>query len=383
MCPTLWPSAVRPRRVSASFTDPDIGDTHTFLIDTATDATKGKVVNNNDGTFTYDPNGAFTSLKAGATATDKFRYTVTDATGASSTATVTITITGQNDAPVAANVSATVPEHGPAATVTGSFTDPDIGDTHTFLIDTTTDATKGKVTNNGDGTFSYDPNGAFISLKAGATATDKFRYTVRDGSGAFSTAIVTITITGQNDAPVAANVAGIVSNQGPATTVSPSFTDPDTGDTHTFVIDTATDATKGQVTINSDGTFTYDPNGAFNGLAAGTTATDRFRYTVVDGSGERSTATVTMTIVVGPPAPIVTAIADLAAATEIKGTAKAGTTVKVYRQWRRLRRSQPASSPQTARSTSRPPRAWRKARMRSPRQSSRGIPPGYPLRRSP
>ena len=56
----------------------------------------------------------------------------------------------------------------------------------------------------------------------------------------------------------------------------------------------------------------------------------RFRYTVIDGSGERSTATVTMTIVVGPPAPIVTAIADLAAATEIKGTAKAGTTVKVY-----------------------------------------------------
>jgi hypothetical protein len=37
-----------------------------------------------------------------------------------------------------------------------------------------------------------------------------------------------------------------------------------------------------------------------------------------------------MTIVVGPPAPIVTALADLAAATEIKGTAQAGTTVKVY-----------------------------------------------------
>ena len=69
-------------------------------------------------------------------------------------------------------------------TVAAKYSDPDVGDTHTFAVDTKTDATKGKVTNNGDGTFTYDPNGAFASLRAGQTATDQFLYTVTDGARA-------------------------------------------------------------------------------------------------------------------------------------------------------------------------------------------------------
>src|SRR5204862_79076 len=102
------------------------------------------------------------------------------------TATVSITLTGQNDGPAAANVSGSAFEDGPAVLVSASYTDPDQGDTHTFTINTA--GTKGKVVNNGDGTFSYDPNGAFEALKAGATATDTFTYTVTDGSNANSTA---------------------------------------------------------------------------------------------------------------------------------------------------------------------------------------------------
>ena len=52
--------------------------------------------------------------KAGATATDKFSYTVKDGSNAASTATVTVTITGQNDPPVAADLAASALEHGPA-----------------------------------------------------------------------------------------------------------------------------------------------------------------------------------------------------------------------------------------------------------------------------
>ena len=68
-----------------------------------------------------------------------------------------------------------------------SYTDPDSGDTHSFSVDAT--GTLGKVTDNGNGTFNYDPNGAFETLKAGATATDTFHYTVKDAAGASSTAL--------------------------------------------------------------------------------------------------------------------------------------------------------------------------------------------------
>jgi VCBS repeat-containing protein len=307
--------------VTASYTDPDAGDTHTFSIDLATDNTLGKVTNNGDGTFTYNPNGAFEALRAGQTATDQFLYTVTDAAGASSTTTVTITITGQNDPPVAAAVSGTVLEHGPATTVTASYTDPDAGDTHTFSIDLATDHTLGKVTNNGDGTFSYDPNGAFESLAAGQSATDQFLYTVTDAAGASSTATVTITITGQNDPPVAAAVSGTVQEHGPATMITASYTDPDAGDTHTFSIDLATDNTLGKVTNNGDGTFTYNPNGAFESLAAGQTATDQFLYTVTDAAGASSTATVTVTVIGQNDPPAITGGATTATVVEQAGVA--------------------------------------------------------------
>jgi VCBS repeat-containing protein len=49
------------------------------------------------------------------------------------------------------------------------------------------------------------------------------------------------------------------------------------------------------LTVNSDGTFDYDPNGQFD-LAEGLTATDTFTYTIDDADDGYATATVTITI---------------------------------------------------------------------------------------
>ncbi|MGF1454539.1 MAG: Ig-like domain-containing protein [Alphaproteobacteria bacterium] len=50
------------------------------------------------------------------------------------------------------------------------------------------------------------------------------------------------------------------------------------------------------LTLNSDGSFDYDPNGQFETLSAGDTATDSFTYTVEDGQGGSDTATVSVTV---------------------------------------------------------------------------------------
>src|SRR5207248_537687 len=65
-----------------------------------------------------------------------------------------------------------------------------------------------------DGSYRFNPNGKFESLRAGQTAVESFTYTMADGSGAASTATVTITIQGENDAPVAVNDAGSTSASG-------------------------------------------------------------------------------------------------------------------------------------------------------------------------
>ena len=65
------------------------------------------------------------------------------------------------------------------------------------------------LTLNDDGTFVYNPNGAFDSLDEGdEAAIDTFSYTVSDDFGGFDTATVTITIDGVNDAPVAQDDPG-------------------------------------------------------------------------------------------------------------------------------------------------------------------------------
>lgn len=76
----------------ASASDPD-GDTLT-VTKLNTTGTLGEVSINGNGTILYNPNGKFSSLTQGQTATDTFGFTVSDPYGNSASATVTVTITG-------------------------------------------------------------------------------------------------------------------------------------------------------------------------------------------------------------------------------------------------------------------------------------------------
>jgi uncharacterized repeat protein (TIGR01451 family) len=64
--------------------------------------------------------------------------------------------------------------------------------------------TLGLLSDNGDGTFEYDPNGQFEYLDRGQQALDNFSYVLGGGTGTLAdAAVVTITINGINDAPTA------------------------------------------------------------------------------------------------------------------------------------------------------------------------------------
>ena len=283
--------------------DRDI-DGNDITVTENTTTPNSSVTVNPDGTFVYDPDGQFEALGVGQTATETFAYTIADTYGATATATAAITINGRNDIPVAEADSGI----GFSAVATTSFTtanvltndsDLDTGDTLTVTAIDTTD-TVGLVSSNGDGTFTYDPDGQFEALAAGETVADSFSYTVTDDHGAVATATVTITVSGANNPPIANDDAGI----GFSTDEDNSFTtgdvlnndsDPDTGDALAIAAIDTTD-TVGLVTSNADGTFAYDPDGQFEGLAAGETATDTFAYTLTDSSGETDAATITVAV---------------------------------------------------------------------------------------
>ncbi|MGE3320417.1 MAG: Ig-like domain-containing protein [Candidatus Berkiella sp.] len=284
---------------------------------------------NDDGSYSYDPNGAFNTLAQGAQTTDSFTYTMQDAEGLTSTATVTITINGVNTAPVAVddtnstnadtviNVNTVVDAHNLLINDTD-----DVGDTH-FISEVEGVAANVGVqfalpsgallTVNADGTYVYDPNGAFNTLALGSSTTDTFTYTLEDAGGLTSNATVTITINGVNDAPIA--------NDDTNTTHGTTVLDVNTAlDPHNLLviasdIDVGDTLTVSQVegfaanvgiqialpsgallTVNADGTYSYDPNGAF-----AATDTDSFTYEVSDNHGLASNvATVTINVIVPP-----------------------------------------------------------------------------------
>jgi VCBS repeat-containing protein len=98
--------------------------------------------------------------------------------------------------------------------------------------------TVGSVTNNGDGTFHYDPNGQFDFLAAGQQVNDTFSYTVSDDDGGSGSALVTITVIGQNDAPtnIVLDDSSVIENSPGAVVGNLSTIDIDAGDTHTYFV---------------------------------------------------------------------------------------------------------------------------------------------------
>jgi VCBS repeat-containing protein len=261
-----------------------------------------------DGSYSYDPNGAFDYLPVGESVDDMFEYTVTDENGGTDTGTVTVTVIGLNDPPVAGNDTATT-DQDTVLNGTGLLdndTDPDDNDTLEVSAGTMNLASGATVTISTDGSYSYDPNGAFDYLGVGESVDDTFDYTVSDGNGLIDTATVTIAVTGLNDAPVAGADTGSTGQNSVlnGTGLLGNDTDPDDSDTLTVIAETLTTGQGAIVTINDDGSYSYDPNGQFDYLGDSEEATDTFEYTVSDGNGETDTGTVTITVTGVNDAPV-------------------------------------------------------------------------------
>jgi Ca2+-binding RTX toxin-like protein len=137
------------------------------------------------------------------------------------------------------------------------------------------------------GNVTYTPGSAFQYLKTGQSANDSFTYVVRDPSGATSTAMVTVTITGANDAPTAGDDSAFVTSGGSVIIpVLANDSDPE-GDALTVL--SAANGSNGSVVVNPDGTLTYTPNAGFSG-------NDSFTYTLKDANGATDTATVSLVV---------------------------------------------------------------------------------------
>jgi VCBS repeat-containing protein len=294
--------------VATNDSDPDTGAVLTYALN----APVAGLTLNTNGTYSFNPaNAAYNSLAAGQTQNVVANYTVTDAQGLSSTSTLTFVVTGTNDAPVAvADVAAGTEGNG---SLTGSVATNDSDPDQNAVLTYTLNAPVAGLTLNANGTYSFDLNSAaYDALAAGQTQVVVANYTVTDAQGATSTSTLTITVTGTNEG-IRAVADTAAATEGGAV-VTGSLATNDTND-EPGAVTYALNAPVAGLTVNTNGTFSFDPtNAAYNSIAPGETRAVVANYTATDAAGRTSTSTLTITVTGTNDVPV--AVADTNAGAE-------------------------------------------------------------------
>src|SRR5439155_730467 len=224
----------------------------------------GSLTLNSNGSFSYVPSANYNG-------SDSFTYQANDGQADSGIATVSITITGVNDAPVALNDSYTTAEDTTLTVAVPAVlaNDTDVnGDTLSAVF----------VSQPTHGSLALPYTTRFRSVpSANYNGSDSFTYQANDGQADSGIATVSITITGVNDAPVAVNDSYSTAEDTTLTVVVPGVLANDSdvdGDTLNAVL--VSQPRHGNLTLNSNGSFSYVPAADYNG-------SDSFTYQANDG----------------------------------------------------------------------------------------------------
>ena len=220
-------------------------------------------------------------------------YTVSDGT-LTDEGTLTITVTPENDAPVAVADTATVAEDASLTSIDVITNDTDVdGDALTLTA----------VTTAGSGTVAINGVSVDYTPAANFNGEEVITYTVSDGT-LTDEGTLTITVTPENDAPVAVADTATVAEDASLTSIDVITNDTDV-DGDALTLTAVTTAGSGTVAINGV-SVDYTPAANFNGEEVIT-------YTVSDGT---LTDEGTLTITVTPENDAPVAVADTATVAE-------------------------------------------------------------------
>ena len=273
--------------------DTDI-DGDTLVVSEYTQPSNGAVSASANGGFTYSPSANFNG-------TDSFTYTVSDGHGGTAHANATITVNPVNDAPKANSDSVTTAINTPITIdVLANDTDVD-GDTLLLQSFETTSAHGGIIERVDNGTIgNLSDDKVRYTPYPGFYGSDTFHYTVSDGNGGIAVGIVGITVTHNVEAPIANDDSYSLEQN---TTLTVPFTDgvlsndiDPQGQTLSVDPSSVTIPAHGDLSLNADGSFTYQPDPGYYGA-------DTFTYRAKNLDTSSNIATVTLTINIANRAP--------------------------------------------------------------------------------
>ncbi|WP_175121092.1 VCBS domain-containing protein, partial [Achromobacter spanius] len=300
--------------VSSHFADADAG-TGDKLAFSATGLPAGLTIDPNTGIISGKIDHSASQF--GGTGVHTITVTATDLAGASTTQTFKWNIT--NPLPQADHDQANTDEDTSIQVtdvtkgVLANDVDPDGDPLHVSAVggnangvgQTVAGLNGGTFIIYADGTYSFNPGNDFQNLAEGQPGQTSVWYTVSDGEGGTSQALLTVTVMGKNDA---ATISG--SSSGQVYEDSPAFasgkltvSDPDANQSYVQA-QASVPGKYGTFTVDANGNWSYQLNNALaevQNLKAGETLTENFTVTSQDGT---ASSPVDVTIVGTNDAPV-------------------------------------------------------------------------------
>ncbi|MCK5425835.1 MAG: cadherin-like domain-containing protein, partial [Emcibacter sp.] len=178
--------------------DTDVDNDVLFITDATLDGGVGAV--SHDGTnITFNPGSAFDHLDDGETDTAIITYTISDGQGGTDTATLSLIITGSNDGPIVGPVDLGATEEDTSVTFSADdllVNSSDVDGDELNVVSVTVAEEFGTITDNGDGTYTFNPapdfNGDDVPIS----------FTVTDGTEeASAEAVIDVTPVDESEEP--------------------------------------------------------------------------------------------------------------------------------------------------------------------------------------
>ena len=228
-----------------------------------------------DGSFVYAPELNFFG-------SDSFQYVARDSAWDSEPATVTLTVQPKYDPAVAVpdeykSSAGSALAVDVASGLLANDANPDLADLRAVLVQ---DVSQGQLLLAEDGSFTYDPQGF--------SGVETFTYRIDDGVGFSNTVEVALRI---NSPPVARDDQFVLDeDQLFSVTVNAGIlANDEDGESDPLTVSLVDSTAHGQLTLNEDGSFNYQPGTNYSG-------SDAFTYRLSDGEVSSNLATVTLQI---------------------------------------------------------------------------------------
>jgi len=303
--------------------DLDANDVHAWSIQGSGQGAFGSIsVNAQTGKWEYKldhSNPATQALSQGQIATETFYMKVDDGQGGTRTQAISVQVNGTNDTPsISGTSTGGVIEDASINITSGQLQvrDVDKNDVHAWTLNGSGQGSYGQLSidpNTGRWTYTLDNNlTATQSIAKDDVKTESFTVEVSDGQGGTATQLITVNVTGTNDAP--AVIGGDLTatfTEGQYPTIrgkTPIVQDVDTGDTLSFSWENQHSSSNGTgLVLGKWGNYIIDEttgtwganfhNSLVNTLSAGEVVTETVMMKVTDQHGATTDQAITVTII--------------------------------------------------------------------------------------